>query len=51
MSRLVVKVGGAVARAKPAFDLVAELSAASHELVVVHGAGPQISQEMERFGL
>ena len=51
MSRLVVKVGGAVARAKPALDLVGELAAAGHELVVVHGAGPQISQEMERFGL
>lgn len=51
MSRLVVKVGGAVAGATPAIDLVNELAAAGHELVVVHGAGPQISEEMERFGL
>ena len=49
MSRLVVKVGGAVAGATPALDLVSELAAAGHELVVVHGAGPQISEEMERF--
>jgi acetylglutamate kinase len=51
VSRLVVKVGGAVARARPALEVVQELAATGHELVVVHGAGPQISQEMERFGL
>jgi acetylglutamate kinase len=51
VSRLVVKLGGAVARAAEAVDLVAELAASGHELVVVHGAGPQISEEMERFGL
>jgi acetylglutamate kinase len=51
VSRLVVKLGGAVAQAKPAVELVRELVATGHELVVVHGAGPQISDEMERFGL
>lgn len=51
MSRLVVKVGGAVAGAKPALDLVHDLASAGHELVVVHGAGPQISEQMQRFGL
>ena len=51
MSRLVVKLGGAVAHATPALDLIRELGASGHELVVVHGAGPQISDEMKRFGL
>ncbi len=48
MSLLVVKVGGAVAAAaaQQVNDLVAE-----HQVVVVHGAGPQISEEMERRGL
>ncbi len=49
MSRLVLKVGGAVA--KSAAEQVLELAAAGHELVVVHGGGPQISAEMERFGI
>ena len=49
MSRIVVKVGGAVA-AVAAADAVA-LVDAGHEVVVVHGAGPQISLEMERLGL
>lgn len=49
MSRIVVKVGGAVAAVAVA-DAVA-LVDAGHEVVVVHGAGPQISQEMERLGL
>jgi acetylglutamate kinase len=46
---LVVKVGGAVAKTTAAriLDFVAQ----SHEVVVVHGAGPQISAEMERRGL
>jgi len=44
MSRLVVKVGGAVA-ARSA-EAVLELAAAD-EVCVVHGAGPQISLEME----
>ena len=49
MSRLVVKVGGAVVdeSATHVLDLVAE----GHEVCVVHGAGPQISAEMERAGI
>jgi acetylglutamate kinase len=48
MSRIVVKVGGAVASqsAEAVFELAAE-----HEVCVVHGAGPQISVEMERAGI
>lgn len=49
MSLVVVKVGGAVA-AVAAADAVA-LVDAGHQVVVVHGAGPQISQELERLGL
>jgi acetylglutamate kinase len=49
VSRLVVKVGGAVA--VEAASLVHELAAVGHEVCLVHGAGPQISEEMERFGL
>ena len=48
MSRLVVKVGGAVADASG--EAVLAL-AADHEVCVVHGAGPQISLEMERAGI
>ena len=48
MSRVVVKVGGAVAAdAAGAILALAE----AHEVVVVHGAGPQISSELERRGL
>ena len=49
MSRVVVKVGGAVASssAGAVLDLVAE----RYEVVVVHGAGPQISDEMRRLGI
>ena len=48
MSPIVVKVGGAVAT--EAAELILDL--AEHEqVVVVHGAGPQISAEMERRGL
>ena len=49
MTRLVVKVGGAVAAdsAGRILGLVEE----GHEVVVVHGAGPQISQEMRRLGI
>jgi acetylglutamate kinase len=48
VSRIVLKVGGAVAAdaAAPALAL-----AQSHEVCVVHGAGPQISAELERAGL
>jgi acetylglutamate kinase len=49
VSRLVVKVGGAVAA--QAAEPILALTEAGHEVVVVHGAGPQISEEMERFGL
>ena len=48
MSTLVVKVGGAVA-GESAEAIVA--LAAQHEVCVVHGAGPQISLEMERAGI
>src|SRR5579862_6795744 len=46
--RLVVKVGGAVAgqSAGAILDL-----ARDNEVCVVHGAGPQISAEMERAGI
>ena len=46
--RVVVKVGGAVAG-----DCAATILglAAEHEVCVVHGAGPQISAQMERYGL
>ena len=49
MSRLVVKVGGASSAGAAAGIL--ELVEAGHEVCVVHGAGPQISAEMERRGL
>lgn len=48
MTRVVVKVGGAVAAS--AARHVLELCGL-HEVCVVHGAGPQISEEMERRGL
>ncbi len=48
MSLLVVKVGGAVAGSSAAAIL--EL-AAENNVCVVHGAGPQISLEMERAGV
>ena len=46
--KIVVKIGGAVA--VDAAAMVLEL-AAEHEVCVVHGAGPQISEEMARYGL
>ena len=48
MSLLILKVGGAVA-AEAATAAVA--LAERHEVCVVHGAGPQISAELERAGL
>ena len=48
MSRLFVKVGGAVAGASA--DAILGL-ARENEVCVVHGAGPQISVEMERAGI
>jgi len=49
VSRIVLKCGGAVAdgAARAALELVAQ----SHEVCVVHGAGPQISAELRRRGL
>jgi acetylglutamate kinase len=49
MTRLVVKVGGAVA--SESADRILGLREEGHEVVVVHGAGPQITQEMERRGI
>ncbi len=49
MTRLVVKVGGAVAGESA--DRILGLAEEGHELVVVHGAGPQISDEMRRRGI
>ncbi len=49
MSRLVVKVGGSVAEGSATHVL--DLVASGHEVCVVHGAGPQISLEMERAGI
>jgi acetylglutamate kinase len=49
VSRVVVKVGGAVAEAAAAFVL--ELADRDDQVCVVHGAGPQISEEMEHYGL
>ena len=49
MSRIVLKVGGRVATGAAADALA--LAAAGHEVVVVHGAGPQISAEMVRRGI
>ena len=49
MSTVVVKVGGAVTA--DAVRYVNDLVAQSHKVVVVHGAGPQISDELERRGL
>ena len=48
MTPVVVKCGGAVAADAAATVLSI---AAEHEVCVVHGAGPQISAEMERRGL
>mgnify|MGYP003291190546 CR=1 FL=1 len=46
MSRLVVKVGGAVAES--AAGTVLGLAGRGDEICVVHGAGPQITAEMKR---
>ena len=48
MTRVVVKVGGAVA-AESADTVLAV--AAEHDVCVVHGAGEQITLEMERAGI
>ena len=49
MTRLVVKVGGAVAAESA--DRILGLCEEGHEVVVVHGAGPQITDEMTRRGI
>src|SRR2546430_5930799 len=49
MSGVVIKCGGRVGRGSAASILT--LADAGHEVCVVHGAGPQISEEMERFGI
>jgi acetylglutamate kinase len=46
---VVLKVGGASIGSTA--DVVRELRTLGHSVVVVHGAGPQISEEMERRGL
>jgi acetylglutamate kinase len=46
---IVVKLGGAVAT--DAVEVVLQLADAGRPVVVVHGAGPQISEEMHRLGL
>lgn len=49
MARVVVKLGGRIAEG--ATGRVTALADAGDEVCVVHGAGPQISAEMERRGL
>ena len=49
MKPIVVKIGGGVA--SEAVALVQPFAAAGNPVVVVHGAGPQISAEMARRGL
>ena len=49
MTRVVVKLGGRVAGGSAAH--VRELAAGGDQVCVVHGAGPQISAEMERAGV
>jgi acetylglutamate kinase len=49
VSRIVLKLGGRVAAEEAA--QANELRAQGHEVVVVHGAGPQITAEMERRGI
>ena len=49
MSRLVVKVGGAVAGESA--GRILGLLEEGHEVCVVHGAGPQITTEMQRRGI
>ena len=49
MTRLIVKVGGAVAG--DAASRILGLAEEGHEVIVVHGAGPQITEEMHRRGI
>ena len=49
MTRIVVKLGGAVARDSVSYPLA--LADQGHEVCIVHGAGPQISLEMAKRGI
>jgi acetylglutamate kinase len=49
VSLVVLKCGGAVAHESA--GVILQLADAGHDVCVVHGAGPQISEEMERFGI
>jgi acetylglutamate kinase len=49
VSRVVVKLGGAVARGAISYPLA--LADNGHEVCIVHGAGPQISLAMARRGI
>lgn len=49
MSRVVLKLGGGVVSVSARRAL--ELHAAGHEVVVVHGAGPQITAELHERGI
>jgi acetylglutamate kinase len=49
VTRLIVKVGGAVAG--DVASRILGLAEEGHEVVVVHGAGPQITEEMHRRGI
>jgi acetylglutamate kinase len=49
MSRLIVKVGGAVAGESA--GRILGLAEEGHQVIVVHGAGPQITDEMRRRGI
>jgi acetylglutamate kinase len=49
VSFVVLKCGGAVANQSA--GTILQLADAGHDVCVVHGAGPQISEEMERFGI
>ena len=49
MTRVVLKLGGGVA--SQALGLVRERHSAGDEVVVVHGAGPQITRELRARGL
>ena len=49
VTRLVVKVGGAVAG--DAAGRILGLAEEGHEVIVVHGAGPQITEEMRQRGI
>ena len=50
MTRIVLKVGGNVA-ASNTLSLASVLAGGDADVVVVHGAGPQISAELEQGGL